>query len=84
MSQLHPFTAGGEDDGVVAHNIAAAESVHADFALFTGANNAFTAVTDCGVVVQAAGFRQNLSRRSAVPEGASYFWLWCISTTSMS
>ena len=60
MREFHTFAERGKDHGVIAYNVASANSVHANLTLRPGAHIAETAVARVVVVGKLAGFRESL------------------------
>ena len=54
VGELNPLAVDGEDDGVVADHVAAAQRMHADFMFRPGADHPFATVADIGRVVPVA------------------------------
>ena len=83
VRQLDPLALAGEDDGVVAHHIAAAQDGEADVAALRDRE----AVADTGrhgIRIDTAPGCRGTAQAHEVPDGASTLWRWCISRISMS
>ena len=84
VRQLDPLALAGEDDGVVADHVAAAQDGEADVAALAGTG---IAVAERGRTASRSTPRPVAAARprpSEVPDGASTLWRWCISRISMS
>ena len=83
VCDLDFFAARVEDETVLAYDRAAAQGVDADLALPPG-RETFPPVDRDLVQVLPLPSAAARARNRAVPEGASFLFLWCASTTSMS
>jgi hypothetical protein len=84
VGDLDPLAQAQEEDGVVSHHVAAAQGLDADLLAGARADVAVAGVAGGLGQVAAAPSAAASARRRAVPEGASRFMRWWVSTTSMS
>ena len=80
MGDLKDLVGPEEADGVGPRLGAAPEGVDADLLLLPGPGNAVASIDRLPLVPGSTASRRSL----AVPLGASAFWLWWVSTISMS